>query len=667
MSVSLSVKSYLKDCEDLTLSEKEKLNSLYLYITAGLVDKVFEGVLVKYKDLDINEFRYHRDLYLSEADRRQGGDFYTPKIWVKEGHKYLSQCLGEDWQSDYVVWDLCCGTGNLTRGLKAEKYLSTLSEEDLSMALVGNLRAKTLQYDFLNDDIEEGIGLGDKIYKCKGREMENELAGLSDTKLYNSYGGKELLRLLLSGTWCGEDRKYNARQFKAKKLLILINPPYAAAGNMKETDKAKVGVSDTKLKRYIKDKTIAENLYSQFFYRIAGLVRQFPNVDIAIASYTSLTLWTGPKFESLRDEFDRLGYGIHTGFLFSGSEFAGCSGRWSCCFSILGKGLGIDDNMRTFYLDIKENKSGEICNKKLKECFYSVEDGKKLTTWVKELDDKQVEHYDAPQLSNALSLSKGKQAGLGNIVDGTLGYIVFTNNCVAKYNEIFGLSSCANMGHGFNVTEKNFDRALTGFMARRLIAREFYNERKEFMRPVLDRDGSKYKEFLLDSYVASIFNAKGAWSSLRNFKYSSIKKTKLGRVGCVEYLGDSLWNIYNEFFFMGSQEIQELAEKCKDIGILGDLSKEKTERFMYLRLLSVENLLSCEGREVLDLGRELVRKSFGRRQKEEARLVGLGNWDAGWYQIKKILTEDELKEFNKKLKILEDKMRPLIYELGFLK
>ena len=46
----------------------------------------------------------------------------------------------------------------------------------------------------------------------------------------------------------------------------------------------------------------------------------------------------------------------------------------------------------------------------------------------------------------------------------------------------------------------------------------------------------------------------------------------------------------------------------------------------------------------------------------------LDAWDAGWYQIKLVLKAfytDELREFNTMYKQFEDRMRPLVYELGF--
>ena len=54
------------------------------------------------------------------------------------------------------------------------------------------------------------------------------------------------------------------------------------------------------------------------------------------------------------------------------------------------------------------------------------------------------------------------------------------------------------------------------------------------------------------------------------------------------------------------------------------------------------------------------------KEKENLLVAIIG----GWYQIKGMLKEyfpNELKEFNELYKALADKMRPMVYELGFLK
>ena len=48
----------------------------------------------------------------------------------------------------------------------------------------------------------------------------------------------------------------------------------------------------------------------------------------------------------------------------------------------------------------------------------------------------------------------------------------------------------------------------------------------------------------------------------------------------------------------------------------------------------------------------------------------INTWDAGYYQLKALWKEylpKEYKEFQTLYKKLADKMRPMVYELGFLK
>ena len=76
--------------------------------------------------------------------------------------------------------------------------------------------------------------------------------------------------------------------------------------------------------------------------------------------------------------------------------------------------------------------------------------------------------------------------------------------------------------------------------------------------------------------------------------------------------------------------------------------------------------------KVLAAGRNLIINSFQYRElfNESHPEYQINNWDVGWYQIKALLKEfmpDDLKEFRVLYKQLADKMRPMIYELGFLK
>ena len=39
--------------------------------------------------------------------------YYTPLAVVDKAYDKLTETLGDNWQKEYIVWDMCCGVGNL--------------------------------------------------------------------------------------------------------------------------------------------------------------------------------------------------------------------------------------------------------------------------------------------------------------------------------------------------------------------------------------------------------------------------------------------------------------------------------------------------------------------------------------------------------------------------
>ena len=79
--------------------------------------------------------------------------------------------------------------------------------------------------------------------------------------------------------------------------------------------------------------------------------------------------------------------------------------------------------------------------------------------------------------------------------------------------------------------------------------------------------------------------------------------------------------------------------------------------------------LSPEAKLVLDKATELVEKSMELRKTISNDENHLDSWDAGYAQLKLVWKEyfqEDFKEFRQLYKNLEDRMRPLVYELGFL-
>ena len=54
-----------------------------------------------------------RDSLLPLDERSFKGAYYTPLKVVDKAYDLLAETLGKNWQQNYIVWDMCCGVGNL--------------------------------------------------------------------------------------------------------------------------------------------------------------------------------------------------------------------------------------------------------------------------------------------------------------------------------------------------------------------------------------------------------------------------------------------------------------------------------------------------------------------------------------------------------------------------
>lgn len=571
----------------------------------------------KYKPSEKENFTAIADRLIEDTKRRFKGEFYTPTLWADEAHKEISSVFGEKWRDEYVVWDCAWGTGNLTRDYKFnELYCSTINETDLEIGKKYNSSSVKFQYDFLNDDID----------LLEGKELlENNHYKLP----------KSLLNALKNN----------------KPIIFLINPPYGTANNagVKKGDH-KAGIALTQINRLMKqDKTGAasQQLYAQFLYRIMKMKKVYGLTNVSIALFSPTIFLTGSQFKQFRREFLKE-FEFNKGMIFKASHFADVKGIWGIDFSIWSTGETLNKN--EFEHTIKDlDSNNEIVTIESKY-IYNIDCKKNCSDWIKE-DIRKLKTEDAPQLGSALIV---KSNGIGKLAKNSLGYYVNVGNSVYKNNtDVFLVSSTSSMGHGISILPINFFKVVVNFSARKLISGKYsnwINQKDEYLIPnVKHKD---YHEFESDSLIYSIFNTASNQSSLRN----------------VEYLGDK-WDIKNEFFFMSVSDIQKLSDEYENDDVYNDIKENGQDRFVYKKLKTLQ--LSIEAKLVLDAAISLTKKSFKYRDifNEEKPEYQINTWDAGWYQIKGLLRQymqDEYDEFIKLYKILEDKMRPLVYELNFL-
>jgi hypothetical protein len=300
--------------------------------------------------------------------------------------------------------------------------------------------------------------------------------------------------------------------------------------------------------------------------------------------------------------------------------------------------------MKGITVDILELNDFEIVVKSTKELLTVDE---RACDWVK---SKEKNDLVFPNLSSALKVKETenkKSNGFISVLNNV------TNRVEQNEKQCSFLSSMTSNNTGFPVDKSNFYKAVTLFTARKSIRPTWLNMKDEYMVP--KEDNKQWNQFYYDSIVYSIFNNRSYQSSLRQ----------------VEYKGKP-WDIKNEFFWMSADKMKELADQ-KGCDELYNDARTSPDRYVHKLLFGEEKIydkLSPDAKLVLDKATELVEKSMELRQVMANNENHLNSWDAGYAQLKLVWKEyfqEDFKEFRKLYKNLEDRMRPMVYELGFLK
>lgn len=282
--------------------------------------------------------------------------------------------------------------------------------------------------------------------------------------------------------------------------------------------------------------------------------------------------------------------------------------------------------------------------------IYNIDNGITASEWVrKEVKDKKA-NRDLPKLSSALEV---KQNGYSKLCEGAFGYFYNNGNNV-YYNgtNVAMFTSCFSGKSGLSVIPENLKKVVTMFSARKLITMTWLNQKDEYSAP--DESHKDYEQFTNDSFVYSLFNSSSQQSSLRQ----------------IEYKGQ-LWDIKNEFFWMSADRMKTLADNMGYDELYND-ARTSPDRHVYKLLFGPENIyekLSPDAKAVLDKATELLELSMEMRQVMANDENHLNSWDAGYAQLKLVWKEyfpEQFKEFRQLYKNMEDRMRPSVYELGFL-
>jgi len=431
-----------------------------------------------------------------------------------------------------------------------------------------------------------------------------------------------------------------------RQIIVLMNPPYATGASAMKNGKKGTGktVVNGEMEKYDLGKSSAQ-LYAQFLFRL----KNFSNTNICM--FTKPTFMTGEGYSKFRKNVMNK-WKFEKSFVMNSNDFEGVK-QWPLTFTIW-KNTEIVHDGHFFLSDILTLNNFTIENTGEK-IFYNLDNQVRLNEFVKKLSLK-IKKELSPNLSSALNIS---ESTLGFSKE-FLGYMNVNGNTVQYNNQLVGLYSAPfaggsnGVGHspGYCIDSKNFMKSTMMFSARNIIKSNWLIEKDEYMVP--NFEGELYKRFEDDSVIISIFNNSSQQSSLRQITYK-----------------EKLWDIKNQFFWMSKEEMMNIANQNNYTEMYND-ARTDSDRYVYNLLFGEQRIydqLSTEAKDVLDTATELVRLSIGMRRNFADDHNHLNSWDAGYAQLKLLWKEyfpQQFKEFRNKYKVLEDKMRPMVYELGFL-
>ena len=476
--------------------------------------------------------------------------------------------------------------------------MSTLDKEDVDVmkATKTCVAATRFQYDYLNDDITED---GKIDYSLTNKVPESLRKAIAD----------------------------------GKKILVLINPPYAEAtsadttsGGENKTGVAKTKFASTGMDAYGK---ASNELYSQFIARVG---QEIPTATVAI--FSTLKYVAAPTLNEFRANWNAKYLG---GFVVDSQAFDGLNGNFPIGFLV----------WKTNIIVSKKEAIGEIIadvlNKKAQpigaKTFYSPNNYKLLTDWIKR---PQINQTNTVPLKNAITPATATKDLRGiKWADNAIAWL----NCAGNDLQNAALktmlfSSGYGSGRGLFVLEENLWKSAIVFSVRRLIKPTWLNDRDQFLQPTEPLTD----EFKNDCLVWMLFNGSNLTASANDLEWNGKK-----------------WNIVNHFIPFTEAEVN---------------APDRFESDFMVQYMA-DKTFSQEATAVLTAGKVLWQAYFAHTDVRTVRdELKLNRPDVGWYQIRKALQARNasgdfppvsFKPFEEAYKALTEKLQPQVYEYGFLK
>jgi hypothetical protein len=415
-----------------------------------------------------------RDSLIPLDERSFKGAFYTPLAVVDKAYDKLAETLGDNWQKEYIVWDMCCGVGNLEvkHSNPRNIYMSTLDQADVDVmkATKTCVAAQRFQYDYLNDDITDD---GKIDYNLTNKVPENLRKAISD----------------------------------GKKILVLMNPPYAESGDTVGNE-AKSDVATTRIATSMKDFGYAtRELFTQFVARIA---KEIPTATLAM--FSTLKYVNSSNFEKFREIWNAKYLG---GFVVHSKAFDGLNGNFPIGFLVWATNQNASKRQPIIEIttEVLDKNAQAVGEKK----FFNVPNESLLSNWIIR---PKANKEDVIPLKNAITPATASKDLRGTKwADDAIACLVIKGPDVQNASTQSILSSGYGSAGTIFITSKNLWQTSIIFAIRGLVKPSWLNNRDQFLQPTEPLS----EEFKIDCLIWMLFNGSNLTASANDLEWNGKK------------------------------------------------------------------------------------------------------------------------------------------------
>ena len=517
------------------------------------------------------------DRLTDDPIRRFTGEFFTPVPFARKAHNYLEKIIGPKWWTKgYRLWDMAAGTGNLEWFLPADAYKS--------------IYLSTLHHE----DVQHCQRLFPGATVFQYDYLNDDVDSVFDDQSLFDRENKKPAKLTRD--------LYDPNI----KWIIFINPPFATSQKAGYSGKSKQGVSTTKIQPLMHALGLGEvsrELFAQFLFRIR---KEFAGKEAHLGLFSTLKYVNSNNDQKFRDQIFQ--FGFEDGFVFSSANFSGTQAANPFPVGFLVWNLSERKKLEAQKLEVTvlDDDTSKLGHKRI----VAEHRDRFLSKWIDRPEATEV----FPPLGGAITVKAGNGDVRDRIATDFLASLMCKGNDVQNYNNVALLSGPYVSAGALSVTPENFDKAMIVHAVRKNVKKTWLNDRDQFLMPE-EKPGVTFTRRCV---VWSLFADSNQTASLRNVSYK-------GKV----------FQMVNHFFPLKHSVVKKW--EVSDSDITRSLETDTEDRFIAKWLATQK--LDADGAELLEISREIYRVFYQRFKDLPTSKFKVEHWDAGWWQVKKCLSE----------------------------